>query len=432
MAGARVQRGEALEAWGTVGELLATGHFAAFYRVDEATKPLVAEVLVEDFARTPAVVDAFFAEARRWSAVKHPALATPVGLGRTASGQPFAVGDAIDGIPLAAYIAQGQRFPPDLVAALLHQLLDALAPIHRLGMAHGAIATTRLTLVRRASGSFSARLRGFGRRAVASVASRDAFDALTRLDAISFASPDLARGMPIDDDADRWALAVLAHELLTGRAPLGGPTPFARYQALVRQTTAPALSLPPDAAALLEFFAVAFAPQRAQRFATTEAMTEALLRAVTPRSGAPVGDQVPSVEAPMVTAPSAPLHEVAIVSSARPVTLEAPANWAHVAAPTEPPRDRPSNRRAGFESTLSSEAPREMLEALRAAPPAPPPVKLGGTLRSAIDPAELDAEVARRLERAAPWRDPRVVAAFALGVVCGVVLGVLLVRLGNS
>lgn len=432
MTGARVERGEALEAWGTVGDLLATGHFAAFYRVSEASRPLVAEVLVDDFARTPAVAEAFLAEARRWSAVSHASLATPIGLGRTASGVPFSVGEAIDGIPLAAYIAQGQRFPADLVAALLHQLLDALAPLHRLGMSHGAIATTRLTLVRRASGSFSARLRGFGRRAIASVASRDAFDGLTRLDAISFASPDVARGAPADDDADRWALAVLAHELLTGRAPLGGPTPFARYQALVRQTTAPTIALPPDSAALHEFFAVAFAPQRAQRFATTEAMIEALLRAVTPRSGAPVGDQVPSVEAPMVTAPSAPILETAIVSSARPVSMEAPSHWARE-APGEVPRDRPSNRRAGFESTLSSEAPREILEAIRSVPPPPPAAaKLGGTMRSAIDPSELDAEVSRRLAQGAFWRDPRVVAAFALGMMCGLLLGVLLMRTGHG
>ncbi len=432
MAGARVQRGEALEAWGTVGELLATGHFAAFYRVDDATRPLVAEILVDDFARTPAVADAFLAEARRWSAVNHAALATPIGLGRSASGQPFAVGEAIDGIPLAAYIAQGQRFPTDLVGALLHQLLDALAPLHRLGMAHGAIATTRLTLVRRASGSFSARLRGFGRRAIASVVSRDAFDGLTRLDAISFASPDVARGAPADDDADRWALAVLAHELLTGRAPLGGPTPFARYQALVRQTSAPTLTLPPDAASLHEFFAVAFAPQRGQRFATTDAMIEALLRAVTPRSAAPVGEQVPSVEAPVVTVPSAPLLEAAIVSSARPVSVEAPAHWARESAPKEVPRDRPSNRRTNLESTLSSEAPKEILDALRAPPPAAPVLKLGGTMRSAIDPAELDAEVSRRLAQSAVWREPRIVAAFALGVICGLVLGVLLLRHGSG
>jgi hypothetical protein len=275
------------------------------------------------------------------------------------------------------------------------------------------------------------RLRGFGRRALASAVSRDAFDGLTRLDAISFASPDVARGGPSDDDADRWALAVLAHELLTGRAPLGGPTPFARYQALVRQASAPSLTLPPDAYPLHEFFAVAFAPQRAQRFATTEAMIESLLRAVTPRSGAPAGDQVPSVEAPMVIAPSAPLHEAAIVSSARPVSVEAPANWARE-VPKEVPRDRPSNRRAGLESTLSSEAPKEILDALRAPPPAPPVLKLGGTMRSAIDPAELDAEVSRRLASGTFWRDPRVVAAFAVGVMLGMVLGVLLVRLGSS
>jgi hypothetical protein len=160
-------------------------------------------------------------------------------------------------------------------------------------------------------------------------------------------------------------------------------------------------------------------------------MLEALLRAVTPRSGAPAGDHVPSVEAPMVTSPSAPLHEVAIVSSARPVSLEAPAHWAQEAAPKEVPRDRPSNRRAGLESTLSSEAPKEILDALRSAPPAPPPTKLGGTMRSAIDHAELDVNVSRRLAQARPWRDPRVIAAFALGFICGMVLGLLLVRIGN-
>ena len=418
MGGARVQRGEALEAWGVVGEHLATGSFASFYRVERAARPLVAEVLVEDLAQVPQAPDVFLAEARRWSAVRNDVLATPLGLGRTAQGQPFAVADALDGIPLASYIAQSQRFPPALVAAILHQLLDALAPLHRLGMSHGAIATTRISLVRRPTGSFEARLRGFGRRALASAVSRDAFDALSRLDAISFSSPDIARGGAADDDGDRWALAVLAHELLTGRAPLGGPTPFARYQALVRQTSAPSLTLPGEAVALQDFFATAFAPQRAARFPTTDAMIDALLRAVTPRSGAPVAEVVPSVEAPIVTAPSAPSLEVAAPSSARPVPERGP------------------QRRAGFESTLASEAPQDVREALKAGlrdrEAAPTPERFGGTLRSSIDASEIDDAIAKKVlaSRGPAWRDARVLAAFASGVVVGIVLGVLLVRAG--
>ncbi len=417
MPGARVQRGEALEAWGVVGDHLATGSFAAFYRVDRAARPLVAEVLVDDLVQLPQASDVFLAEARRWSAVRSDVLATPLGLGRTEGGQPFVVGDAIDGIPLASYIAQSQRFPPALVAAILHQILDALAPLHRLGMAHGAIATTRIALVRRPTGSFEARVRGFGRRALANAVARDAFDALSRLDAISFASPDVARGGASDDDADRWAIAVLAHELLTGRAPLGGPTPFARYQALVRQTSAPALTLPGEAAALQEFFATAFAPQRAGRFPNTDAMIEALLRAVTPRSGAPVAEAVPSVEAPIVTAPSAPNLEASIPSSARPVATRAP------------------SRRAGLESTLASEAPHEVREAVKAGVrerEAAAPERFGGTLRSTIDPSEIDEAIARRTlaARVPAWRDARVLAAFAIGTLLGIFLGVLLVRAG--
>jgi serine/threonine protein kinase len=382
---------------------------------------MVAEVLVDDLAQLPQAPEVFLAEARRWSAVRSDVLATPVGLGRTANGQPFSVGTALDGIPLASYIAQSQRFPPALVAAILHQLLDALAPLHRLGMSHGAIATTRISLVRRPTGSFEARLRGFGRRALANAVSRDAFDALSRLDAISFASPDVARGGASDDDADRWAVAVLAHELLTGRAPLGGPTPFARYQALVRQTSAPSLTLPGEAVALQDFFSTAFAPQRAARFASTDAMIEALLRAVTPRSGAPVAEVVPSIEAPIVTAPSAPNLEASIPSSARP-------------APTRAP-----SRCPGLESTLTSEAPVEVREAVeagrreRAAAAVAVPERLGGTLRSTIDPAELDEAIARKAlaARGPAWRDARVLASFAIGTIVGIFLGVLLVRAGT-
>jgi hypothetical protein len=378
----------------------------------------VAEVLVDDVAANGSAADVFLAEARRWSAVRSDVLATPIGLGRTTSGVPFAVANALDGIPLASYIAQSQRFPPALVTAILHQILDALAPLHRLGMAHGAIATTRVVLVRRPTGSFEARLRGFGRRALANAVSRDAFDALSRLDAIAFASPDVARGGAADDDADRWALAVLAHELLTGRAPLGGPTPFARYQALVRQNTAPSLALAGEASALHDFLVTAFAPQRAARFPSTEAMIDALLRSVTPRSGAPVAE-IPSIDAPVVTAPSAPSLEVPPPSSPRSVP------------------ERPRGRRAGgLESTLASEAPRDIRDAVRDG------VRdrtrderldrLTGTLRSTIDPAEIDEAIARQFHAAhvPAWRDARVLAAFAMGVVVGVVLGVLLLRAG--
>jgi hypothetical protein len=186
----------------------------------------------------------------------------------------------------------------------------------------------------------------------------------------------------------------------------------------VRQTTVPALTLSGEAMALHDFFATAFAPQRAARFPTTDAMIDALLRAVTPRSGAPVAEVVPSIEAPVVTAPSAPSLEAAVPSSVRPVP------------------ERVAPRRAGFESTLASEAPQEVRDAMKAGlldrQSAQSSERLGGTLRSTIDPAEIDEAIAKRVlaSRAPVWRDPRVLAAFACGVVVGIVLGVLLVRAG--
>lgn len=414
MGSTTLRRGEALEGWGKLGEHLATGHFTSFHRVEHSPiGPLVAEVLVDEYACMPNAVDLFLGQAARWTSVRNVAFATPLGAGRLASGQPFVVVEAIDGIPLTAYVTESQRFPSDLVAAVLEQLLESFAPIHRLGLAHGAIATGRVALVRRSTGSFSARLRGFGRRPLASLVARDAFDGLSRLDAVSYASPDVARGGAIDDDADRWAIAVLGHELLTGRAPFGGPTPFARYQTLVRQQQAPSLTLPPEALALADFFAVAFAPQRNMRFASTDAMLDALLRAVTPRSGVPVGELVASIDAPLVAPPSAPAIDITLRPS-----VNAPARTSQPLRPS-------------FDRTVTSEAPPEAVLAAQAAVKASVPLRHSGTLRSAIDPAVLAASQKRRRIRAmlAPWTDARIVVAFALGLSCGTFLGVLLARM---
>ena len=416
-----MRKGDNLEPWGTVGEALATGHFTGFYRIQGSLSgPLVAEILIDDFARIPKIVEVFRSQALRWSSVRHPALATPVGTGRLDGGNPFAVVEAIDGIPLTAYLAQGQRFPSDLIAALLQQLLEALIPIHRVGLSHGAITTSRITLVRRDSGSFAARLRGFGRRALASEAGADAFDALSRLDAVSYASPDVARGGAIDDDADRWALAVLAYELLTGRAPCGGPTPFARYQAIVRHASAISLTLPAEAAALGDFFSMAFAPKRNQRFASTEGMLDALLQSVTPRSVAVLGDLPASIEPPTVAPPSAPTLLGTAYAPPPPPSPRMP-------APTQGGKlqgERAS--KAGLESTLNSDAPAEVVAALLATR------GHGGTLRSAL-PSTLEVEeaMAHRSSlsaRVRPWLKPRVLMAFALGLSCGLFLGVWLLQ----
>ena len=105
------RRGDSIEGWGRVGEHIATGHFAAFHRIEGSPQgPLVAEVLVDDYARMPNAAEQFLAESKRWSAIKHAAFATPVGVGRTSDGAPFAMLEAIDGIPLTAYIAQAQKF----------------------------------------------------------------------------------------------------------------------------------------------------------------------------------------------------------------------------------------------------------------------------------------------------------------------------------
>ena len=122
-------------------------------------------------------------------------------------------------------------FPRPRALTWLEQAADALDRAHASGIVHRDVKPANLLLDRDGNVHVS----DFG------IASATGADMLTEpgtvLGTAGYISPEQARGEPATAASDRYALAVVAFELLTGRRPFGGDTPtteaFAHLHAAV-------------------------------------------------------------------------------------------------------------------------------------------------------------------------------------------------------
>ena len=184
----------------------------------------------------------------------HPAVVVPVAVGLE-DGTPYLVQEHIgaESLDLAARSYAAAEIPTTL--ALLDQLAAALDAAHGRGVLHGALHLRDVFVV-----ANHPRVTGFG--IVPALAQVGLRGPLRR----PYAAPEQVAGLAWGPAADRFALAAVAYELLTGRRPAGGGALVgARFGTVERI---------PDAEALHAVFAAALAdvperrPASAGRFTT--------------------------------------------------------------------------------------------------------------------------------------------------------------------
>ena len=208
-------------------------------RIDVA--PEQARLLVEALER-PAGAGAF-----------HPAVVTPVAVG-IEEGTPFLVQEYIAAPPLDAATRRLAAAEPQRALALIDALADALDAAHGRGLLHGALHPRDIFVV-----DGRPRVTGFG--VVPALEQVGLRGPLRR----PYTAPETVAGRSWGAAADRYALAAVACELLTGRRPAGTGARAADDIATVVEAA--------DAGALRALFAAALAeaperrPASAGRFA---------------------------------------------------------------------------------------------------------------------------------------------------------------------
>ena len=134
--------------------------------------------------------------------------------------------DLVRGGSVAQLLGDYGRLPPDLVGALLDQLLDALDAVHRADLVHRDVKPANLLLEPTGTDRPFLRLADFG------IAVLGSDPRLTGTGFVvgtaGYVAPEVLRGAQPDPRQDLWSVGTVGRQLLDGRTPLPGPRPAHR------------------------------------------------------------------------------------------------------------------------------------------------------------------------------------------------------------
>ena len=230
---------------------LASGGMGDVYRATDGLlgRTVAVKVLAERHARNADVRARFTREARAAARLSaHPSVVTVFDVGEH-EGQPFIVMEYLDGGSVYDRI-RSAPVAPGCAVEWLRQAAAGLDAAHAQGIVHRDVKPANLLL----DDEDRVHVTDFG------IASAAGFDTLTLpgtvLGTAGYLSPEQARGESATAASDRYALGVVAYELLTGERPYAAETPvteaFAHLNAPIPSAAQVAPALPRGVDAVFE------------------------------------------------------------------------------------------------------------------------------------------------------------------------------------
>jgi serine/threonine protein kinase len=286
---------------------IANGGMASVWAAeDELLGRLVAvKVLAAGYAQDERANRRFLREARagaRLSDCRHVVTVYDIG---EHDGRPFMVMEHFAGGTVADRLRSGREIPRALALRWLREAAEALDCAHRHDVVHRDVKPANLLIDERGRLAVG----DFGIATVATEASLTQTGQV--LGTAAYISPEQARGHAATDASDRYALAVVAFELLTGRRPFAADHPAAQARAHVEDSVPSASAAGDRLPARVDgVLSAGMAKDPAQRPATAldflDALEDALDAEVAP-AGPPT-----AVTAPVPAPPRPPTRPVSV------------------------------------------------------------------------------------------------------------------------
>lgn len=266
-------------------EFAGRGGMGMVYRATQMRleRVVALKVIAPELASDPGFRERFQREARLLASVDDPNV-VPVYEADEADGQLFLSMRWIDGGDLAGEIARSGGLEPMRAHRLLAQVAGGLDAVHAHGLVHGDVKPANMLIERRGAGE-RAFLSDFGAgRSLEATASGN------WLGTVDYVAPETIRGAPPDARADRYGLACVLFEALTGAPPFhrdtAWATMWAHYSDPVPSACERRPALPRAVDAVL---ARGLAKEPDDRYATGERLMQALEDALVAGRGEPTG-----------------------------------------------------------------------------------------------------------------------------------------------
>jgi serine/threonine-protein kinase len=216
----------------TATRLLGEGGFGAVYLAEHpyVSRKAAVKVLHPMMAREAELVSRFFNEARAASAIRHPGIVEVFDAGMTEEQLPYILMELLEGESLKDRVTRLGRLSPDDAVRLVCEAASALHAAHQAGIVHRDLKPENIFVVPGPRGrGEQVKILDFGIAKLNGWTGKDMVRTQVGqfMGSPVYMSPDQWQsGGVIDQRSDVYSLGVILFELLAGRPPFDGQSPF--------------------------------------------------------------------------------------------------------------------------------------------------------------------------------------------------------------
>lgn len=292
------------------------------------------KVMRADLARDNTFLERFRREASNAAKLNHHAIVAVYDTGQTApedGSVPYIVMERVRGRTLRDIIREDGPMAPEHAASVMASVADALEFSHEAGIIHRDIKPANIMIT--STGSVKVMDFGIAR------ALGDATSSMTQTAAVigtaQYLSPEQARGRSADARSDIYAAGCVLYELITGRPPFQGESPFSvAFQHVqddpVHPSQVPGVNIAPSMSTSVDAVVLtAMAKNPNDRYESAKDFAHDLRllaqRKIPLAAQAHVDDTTPTTVIPTVVQPQQPIHQpVRPIQPVQPVQPIAP------------------------------------------------------------------------------------------------------------
>jgi serine/threonine protein kinase/Tfp pilus assembly protein PilF len=202
-------------------EELGKGGMGRVYRVEDTKlKQEVALKLIKpEVARDKKTIERFRNELKTARMIAHKNVCRMFDLGE-AKGAYFITMEYVRGEDLKSFIRRSEKLTVGKAISLAKQVCDGLAEAHSLGVIHRDLKPGNIMI----DGDGNARIMDFG--IARSLGEKGITGAGVMIGTPEYMSPEQVEGKEVDQRSDIYSLGIILYEMLTGRVPFEGDSPF--------------------------------------------------------------------------------------------------------------------------------------------------------------------------------------------------------------